>query len=63
MQIAASALACSRPRKVGRVAKVGTDVIPPIWESNDRAEGLTDQTRSSTAAMPWPTPTHIATSA
>jgi len=56
-------LACSRPRKVGRVAKVGTDVIPPIWESNDRAEGLTDQTRSSTAAMPWPTPTHIATSA
>src|SRR5689334_24396107 len=61
MQMAASAFERSRPRKLGRVAKLRIEVMGSYLGGHERGEG--SQTRSSTAAMPWPTPTHIVTSA
>src|SRR5947209_16215225 len=36
MQIAASLRECSMPRKLGRVAKVGTVLMSLIWETRSR---------------------------
>src|SRR3984893_12762110 len=41
-QIAASALARSTPRNVGRVANVGTEVITPIWGGLVPVKGPSD---------------------